>query len=90
MTHILQCCTSDMLHRICLAIIDPLVSEDIYQLLDNSVICRAEAAIVCQRFLGVLDLENPNPNSCNKDRNQFTESESLLGWQLRLLDYYMS
>ena len=66
-THGFESRPSDVLHRVRLLVVDPLVSEDVDQLLDDSIIRRAEASIVCQWFFRMVHLEYTAAYRANKD-----------------------
>lgn len=62
-----------MLHCICLLVEDTLVTQDIDQLLHKRIVRRAKAAIVFQRFLCQLDVEDTTTHSANEHSDQLEE-----------------
>jgi hypothetical protein len=77
-THVLEGLADDVLHCGGLPVVDALVAKNVHQPLDELVVRRAEAAVVRQRLLGLLDVDDADAQSTDKSRHHLEEEDIAL------------
>jgi hypothetical protein len=69
-----------MLHGDRLLVIDPLISQNIDELLCHRIVRRAESSNVCKRFLRMLHLQDTATDRADENRDKLKEDELLLSF----------